>query len=45
MESTELIKKVRKIEIRTKALSQQIFSGQYHMPLRDEVWLQRSATI
>lgn len=30
MESTELIKKVRKIEIRTKALSQQIFSGQYH---------------
>lgn len=30
MDSTELIKKVRKIEIRTKALSQQIFSGQYH---------------
>lgn len=30
MESSELIKKVRKIEIRTKALSQQIFSGEYH---------------
>ena len=30
MEATELLKKVRKIEIRTKALSQQIFSGQYH---------------
>ena len=30
MEANELIKKVRKIEIRTKALSQQIFSGQYH---------------
>jgi len=30
MDSSELIKKVRKIEIRTKALSQQIFSGQYH---------------
>jgi len=30
MDSTELLKKVRKIEIRTKALSQQIFSGQYH---------------
>ncbi|MDR3046505.1 MAG: DUF58 domain-containing protein [Bacteroidales bacterium] len=30
MDSAELIKKVRKIEIRTKALSQQIFSGQYH---------------
>lgn len=30
MDSSELIRKVRKIEIRTKALSQQIFSGQYH---------------
>jgi uncharacterized protein (DUF58 family) len=30
MESGELIRKVRKIEIRTKALSQHIFSGQYH---------------
>jgi len=30
MDSAELIKKVRKIEIRTRALSQQIFSGQYH---------------
>lgn len=30
MESSELLKKVRKIEIRTRALSQQIFAGQYH---------------
>jgi len=30
MESSELLKKVRKIEIRTRRLSQQIFSGQYH---------------
>jgi len=30
MDSSELLKKVRKIEIRTKALSQQVFSGQYH---------------
>lgn len=30
MESSELFKKVRKIEIRTRALSQQIFAGQYH---------------
>lgn len=30
MESSELLKKVRKIEIRTRALTQQIFSGQYH---------------
>lgn len=30
MESSDLIKKVRKIEIRTRALSQQVFAGQYH---------------
>lgn len=30
MEQNELIKKVRKIEIRTKALSHQIFAGEYH---------------
>ncbi len=30
METKELIKKVRKIEIKTKGLSNQIFSGHYH---------------
>jgi len=30
MDSSELLKKVKKIEIRTRALSQQVFSGQYH---------------
>ena len=30
MEATELIKRVRKIEIKTKGLSQQIFAGEYH---------------
>lgn len=30
METAELLKKVRKIEIKTKGLSQHIFSGQYH---------------
>ena len=30
METSELIKKVRKIEIKTKGLSKQIFSGEYH---------------
>ena len=30
METSELIKKVRKIEIKTRGLSDQIFSGQYH---------------
>ena len=28
--TTELLRKVRKIEIRTKALSHQIFAGEYH---------------
>ena len=28
--TTDLLKKVRKIEIRTKALSHQIFAGEYH---------------
>jgi uncharacterized protein (DUF58 family) len=30
VETTELLKKVRKIEIKTKGLSNQIFSGEYH---------------
>lgn len=30
MEATELIKKVRKIEIKTRGLTQHIFAGQYH---------------
>jgi uncharacterized protein (DUF58 family) len=30
METSELIKKVRKIEIKTRGLSNQLFSGQYH---------------
>lgn len=30
METTELIKKIRKIEIKTKGLSKDIFSGDYH---------------
>ena len=30
METSELLKKVRKIEIKTKGLSKQIFSGEYH---------------
>ncbi len=30
MESAELLKKVRKIEIKTRGLSAQIFSGEYH---------------
>jgi len=30
LEATELFKKVRKIEIKTRGLSNQVFSGQYH---------------
>ncbi len=30
METTELLKKVRKIEIKTKGLTKHIFSGEYH---------------
>jgi len=30
METTDLLKKVRKIEIKTRGLSDQIFSGEYH---------------
>lgn len=30
METTEILKKVRKIEIKTRGLSNQIFSGEYH---------------
>lgn len=30
METTDILKKVRKIEIKTKGLSQNIFAGQYH---------------
>jgi uncharacterized protein (DUF58 family) len=30
VEATELIKKVRRIEIKTRGLSKQIFAGEYH---------------
>ncbi len=30
MDTTELLKKVRKIEIKTKGISKQLFSGEYH---------------
>ena len=30
METSELLKKVRKIEIKTRGLSKQVFSGEYH---------------
>ena len=30
METSELLKKVRKIELKTKGLSNHIFAGEYH---------------
>ena len=30
METSEILKKVRKIEIKTRGLSSQVFAGQYH---------------
>ena len=30
MEANELLKKIRKIEIKTRGLSQNIFAGEYH---------------
>ena len=30
MDTTELLKRVRRIEIKTRGLSQQIFAGEYH---------------
>ena len=30
METSEILKKVRKIEIKSRGLSQHIFAGQYH---------------
>jgi hypothetical protein len=34
MDTKELLKKVRKIEIKTRRLSDHIFSGEYHTPSR-----------
>ncbi|HQL46992.1 MAG TPA: DUF58 domain-containing protein, partial [Bacteroidales bacterium] len=34
METTELLKKVRKIEIRSRGLTRQIFAGKYHSAFR-----------
>lgn len=34
LETTELIKKLRKIEIRTRGLSNQVFAGEYHSAFR-----------
>lgn len=36
METTELLKKVRKIEIKSRGLSNQIFSGEYHSAFKGQ---------
>ena len=35
METTELLKKVRQIEIKTRGLSRNIFAGQYHTAFKE----------
>ena len=35
MEANELLKKIRKIEIKTRGLSQNIFAGEYHSAFKD----------
>ena len=37
MEANELIKKVRKIEIKTRGLSSNIFAGQYHSAFKGTI--------
>ena len=39
MDTTELLKKVRKIEIKTLGLSQNILLGSIILPLKGVVWL------
>ncbi len=36
METAELLKKVRKIEIKTKKLTNNLFTGQYHSAFKDK---------
>ena len=38
MDTTELLKKVRRIEIKTRGLSRNIFAGNTIRPLKEEVW-------
>ena len=42
MDSNELLRKVRKIEIKTKGLSQNIFAGEYHSGPATTVPMSRS---
>ena len=39
MDTKELLKKVRKIEIKTRGLSNHLFSGEYHSAFKGRVWL------
>ena len=41
MDTQDLLKKVRKIEIKTRGLSQNVFAGQYTLLSRVGVWLLR----
>ena len=38
MDTVELLKRVRRVEIKSRGLSDKIFSGEYAVRLRDVVW-------
>ena len=44
MDATELLKKIRKIEIKTRGLSQDIFAGEYHTAFKGRGVIDRKST-
>ena len=45
MDTNELLRKVRKIEIKTKGLSQNIFAGEYHSAFASTSMVTTCATL
>ena len=39
MDTSEILKRVRQIEIKTRGLSNNIFAGEYHSASKGVVWL------
>ena len=45
MDANELLKKIRKIEIKTKGLSQNIFAGEYHSAFKGRGMTDRKSVV
>ena len=45
METSEILKKVRQIEIKTRGLSNNIFAGQYHSAFKGRGMFRKSVNI